>query len=204
MSTKPILAFDCATIGASIALSLNGEVHARAIGQTQQAAELVPTVDALLKEYGVKYNDLDCIVTTIGPGSFTGARIGLAAMHGMVLVAKTPLKIISTLEAAAWHQAEQKDSPQRFTITLRAGKGEVYAQDFELAAGKPSALSDIRLEPETKTDWALPHFSHAPDAAVMCRIAPHLPVATLADAVPLYIRPPDAIVPQGYAWLSAN
>lgn len=203
MNTKPILAYDCACVGASIALRARGHTHVRSIAQTAQAAELIPAIDALLREHGVAYAELGSIVTTIGPGSFTGVRIGLAALHGLVLVNHTPIKLISTLEAAAWQVASRHKPPQ-FIVSLRAGKGEVYAQRFELRDGKPVASGDINLEPETRSDWPLPHFNIAPDAAAMCEIADMLPERTLAEALPLYIRPPDAAVPAPYAWLAAN
>jgi tRNA threonylcarbamoyl adenosine modification protein YeaZ len=203
MNTKPILAYDCACVGASIALRVGGHTHAHSLAQSAQAAELIPAIDALLREHSVAYAELGSIVTTIGPGSFTGVRIGLAALHGLVLVNRTPIKLISTLEAAAWQVASSHKPPQ-FIVSLRAGKGEVYAQSFQLNDGKPVASGDITLEPETRNDWSLPHFSLAPDAAAMCEIAELLPSASLTDALPLYIRPPDAAVPAPYAWLAAN
>jgi tRNA threonylcarbamoyl adenosine modification protein YeaZ len=207
MSTKPILAFDTATNGASIALLVNGNVTTRAIGQTSQAAQLIPMIDELLNEANVDYNDLAAIVTTIGPGSFTGVRIGLAALHGFVLVNHTPVKTITTLEAMTW----QVTSAHEFYIALRAGKGEVYAQKFH--GTKP--INDVTLYPEAKTDWDAPcfgnhiatddaHYIAGPDAALLCTVADQLPTTSLADAMPLYIRPPDAIVGAPHAWLSAH
>lgn len=203
MNTKPILAYDCACVGASVALRVNGHTHARSVGQTAQAAELIPTIDALLREHGVAYAELGAIVTTVGPGSFTGVRIGLAALHGFALVNPVPIKLLSTLEATAW-RAIQESPVENFIVSLRAGKGEVYAQHFGLHDGRPVPRSDITLEPETRSDWPLPHFSLAPDASRLCEIAEVLPTATLAEALPLYIRPPDAAVPAPYAWLAAN
>ncbi len=206
MNTKPILAYDCACAGASIALRVNGNTHARAIGQSAQATELVPTIDALLREYGVAYTDLSAIVTTVGPGSFTGVRIGLAALHGFVLVANIPVKLLTTLEAMAWQAAAREHAPETFYITLRAGKGEVYAQAFTREATTPRAQGDIFLAPEDTSDWDRSCIADisAPDAVVMATIAEHLPLATLAQALPVYIRPPDAVVGAGYAWLAAN
>lgn len=203
---KPILAYDCATVGASLALLVDGHIHTRAIGQTRQAAELVPAIDALLREHHVSYADLGCIVSTIGPGSFTGVRIGLAALHGLVLVSQTPIKLVTTLQAMTWRIA---NAPTEYYITLRAGKGEVYAQRFAAT----TARGDIFLAPETKQDWDLPCFGNVPDmhsphyiagasAETLCTIADQLPNATLADALPLYIRPPDAKQPAPLSWLS--
>lgn len=215
MNTKPILAYDCACFGASIALKLGDAIHTRELEQHQQAAELVPAIDDLLREHGVTYRDLECIVSTVGPGSFTGVRIGLAALHGFVLVSQTAVKLLSTLEAVAWQVAHMADARPAFYVALRAGKGEVYAQQFDCVARVPKAHGDIFLAPEGKMDWNLPcfgnsveasspHYLAGPDASTLCTVAGQLMLANLADAVPLYVRPPDAIAAAPHAWLTLS
>jgi tRNA threonylcarbamoyladenosine biosynthesis protein TsaB len=215
MNTKPILAFDCACVGGSVALHVGGVSHTHLLGQTKEAAELIPAIDALMKAHGVAYSALAAIITTVGPGSFTGVRIGLAALHGLALAHPTTIKTLTTLEAMAWAVTQNANAPRDFYIALRAGKGEVYAQKFQLSGNTPSASSDITLVPETFTAWDAPcygnHlnaedacFIHGPEAAVLCAIAQHLPTTTLAEAMPLYIRPPDAIAAAPYAWLQAK
>ena len=215
MSQQPILAYDCACVGASIALSTLAGITTRTIGQTAQAAELIPAIDGLMKEASIAYGALSAIVTTVGPGSFTGVRIGLAALHGFVLVNNTPLKTLTTLEAMAWAVSLKPNAPQEFYTALRAGKGEIYAQKFNLLNSAPKAMNDITLHPETKTEWDAPLFSNhidsadahyisGPDASVLCQIADKLPTTSLSDALPIYIRPPDALPPAPLAWLQAN
>ncbi|MBX9726832.1 MAG: tRNA (adenosine(37)-N6)-threonylcarbamoyltransferase complex dimerization subunit type 1 TsaB [Rickettsiales bacterium] len=215
MSTQPILAFDCATVGASIALRVQGNTTTRQIGQTAQAAQLLPAIASLMEEARVGYAELDSIITTIGPGSFTGVRIGLAALHGLVLVSQTPIKTLTTLQAMAWAVARKPHAPRHFWIALRAGKGELYAQKFIADAGVPVADSAITLLPETFTAWDAPCYAnhvnmndpcfiHGPDGATMCAITEYLPATTLAEALPLYIRAPDAIAAAPHAWLPLN
>lgn len=212
MNAKPILAFDCATTGATVALNVNGQIHTRTIGNTRQAAELVPAIDELMKENQTTYRDLGCIVTTLGPGSFTGVRIGLAALHGFALVVHTPIKLLTTLEAMAWDAITTKNALESFYIALRAGKSEIYAQKFLNKEHHPVANGEIFLTPETRMEWDAPCFSNhiaadasnyilGPDASILCQIADTLPPSTLANAAPLYIRPPDAIAPQTPEWL---
>lgn len=215
MNTKPILAFDCACVGGSVALHVSGISHTHRLSQTKEAAELIPAIDALMKAHDVTYSALTAIITTVGPGSFTGVRIGLAALHGLALAHPTAIKTLSTLEAMAWAVSLQPTAPVDFYIALRAGKGEVYAQKFQLNSSTPTASGDITLAPETFTAWDAPCFGnhlptedafflHGPDAAVLCAIAEHLPTTILASAMPLYIRPPDAIAAAPYAWLQAK
>ena len=213
MKKTSVLAFDCACFGASIALSADGTTRTTQLTQGEQATGLVNAMDGLLKQAGVAYQDLDTIISTVGPGSFTGLRIGLAALHGLVLVNRTPIKLLSTLEAMAWQVARRPHAPSSFIVSIKAGKGELYAQEFTADDGEPSARGEIYFTPETKADWALPcygnhlpegdaHHLPGPDAATLCAIAPRLPVATLAEAMPLYIRPPDAAIPARPTWLA--
>ena len=212
MENTALLAFDCATSGASIALRAGGKTYTRALAQGKQAGELISSIDALMRETGITYANLAAIVTTTGPGSFTGLRIGLAALHGLVLVHRTPIKTLTTLEAMAWHITRQANAPTTFTTAIRAGKGELYIQEFTQKNQIPSATSDISLVPETYDGWRSPHYSNnitadapnylpGPNSETLCLIADQLPTSTLADALPLYIRPPDAIIPHAHPWL---
>mgnify|MGYP003387214816 CR=1 FL=1 len=212
MTNQPILAFDCATIGGSVAVMCNGSIVSRRIGQTAQAAELLPAIDGLLREADISYHAISCIISTVGPGSFTGVRIGLAALHGLVLVHHTPIKMLTTLEAMAWAVAQTPHAPDEFFIALRAGKGELYSQRFSANCGLPNAMGDISLVPETLTQWGAPCFGNhlapenasfidGPDATALCAIAHHLPLTPLAEALPLYIRAPDAIIGTPHPWL---
>ena len=213
MNNKPILAFDCATLGASISLRTADGTATRHLAQGKQAAELIPAIDTLVREAGVAYGDLGLIVTTVGPGSFTGLRIGLAALHGFVLVTKTPIRTLTTLEAMAWHVARMAEAPVHFVVAIRAGKGEVYAQEFLIKNGAPHAVAEIFLAPEGQTEWAAmcfsnmlapeaPHYLAGPHTETMCSIASDLPETTLASALPLYVRAPDAAIPKSAAWLA--
>lgn len=216
METKPLLAFDCATAGASVALRHQNETYLRTLPQGEQASGLVEAIDALMREHGLRYADLECMVTTIGPGSFTGVRIGLAALHGFSLASGVAIKTLTSLQALAWDVALEHTSPLRggvfyFMTALRAGKGEIYAQAFEMHHTTPVPTGDIFLAPETQTDFGMPCYSNlqpdteffiaSPNAATLCAIAHHLPEMLVCDALPAYIRAPDAKIPAKLHWL---
>lgn len=212
MDDKPILAFDCAASGASVALLVDDDIDSVAIAQGRQSADLVVAINELMRAPGVAYGDLGAIVTTIGPGSFTGLRVGLATLHGFALAHPVPIKTITTLAAMAWEIACHPAPPAKFFIALRAGKGEIYVQEFASRDAAPVPLGDIGLLPETHTDFSAPVYGNTlpadspryvpgPNAGVLCSIAEHLPVTPLAEALPLYIRPPDAKIPNAPAWL---
>ena len=202
MPATSILAFDCTTPVASVALRVDKTCVTRAIEHGKQASLLVPTVDVLLKNQGVHYRDLGCIVTTIGPGSFTGLRIALATLHGLVLAHGTPVKTLTSLEAVAWQLARLPHAPAQAGIQLNAGKGEVFYQAFRLNTPHPQALSEIALLAPQEVPQEFPLFSHyAPHATLLCEIAPMLAVTDIGNAMPLYIRPPDAKLPKKLPWL---
>jgi tRNA threonylcarbamoyladenosine biosynthesis protein TsaB len=92
-----VLAFDCAVSGLGVALLDEGAcLAARREGGRDQAARLLPVVAEVLAEARVERRALSLIATTIGPGSFTGVRVGLAAARGLALALDRPLAGIAT------------------------------------------------------------------------------------------------------------
>ncbi len=210
MQNKPTLAFDCATPTATVAFMKDGHIDRREIAHGRQAAELVATIDALLQAHDVSYADIGTLMTTVGPGSFTGLRIALATLRGLVLAHETPVKRLTSLEAMAWDVVLRGESLQHFCIAIHAGKGEVFSQRFAIKNKTPVATEEILLclPSQLPTDFSVfgnmnpnHHFIPGPDAAVLCQIAEQLPAATLSEMVPFYIRPPDAKFPQPFPWL---
>ncbi len=213
MNTKPILAFDCAATGGSVAVMVNGTIHHRDIAQGRQSAELVSAMDELMRTHRLVYTELGAIISTTGPGSFTGLRVGLATLHGLALATGVSIKTTSSLTCMAWEVLRQPAPPARFFTSLRAGKGEVYVQEFTVEDAAPIATSDIALAPETLDDWSAPCYGNnqtsesltflaGPHATTLCAMADFIPVTPLTDALPLYIRPPDAKIPTAHAWLN--
>ena len=92
------LAFDTATDVATSALVADGEVLGERAGR---AATLLDDADALLRQAGLRPPDLDRLAVGIGPGSFTGVRIGLAVARGLALALDLPGAGVSTLDALA-------------------------------------------------------------------------------------------------------
>ncbi|MBI3196298.1 MAG: tRNA (adenosine(37)-N6)-threonylcarbamoyltransferase complex dimerization subunit type 1 TsaB [Rhodospirillales bacterium] len=92
-----VLALDCAVSGLGVAVVRNGDCLAslREEGR-DQAARLLPAVASVLRDAGVGRRDLSLIAATIGPGSFTGVRVGLAAARGLAVGLGVPLAGLST------------------------------------------------------------------------------------------------------------
>lgn len=96
------------------------------------SAQLVPQIAALLKKYGYSKSDLSAFAVVTGPGSFTGLRVGLAAVKALAEVLQKPIAAISLLEAIAWSSRLYVDGRVRVLAALDAGRGEVYSGDYEL------------------------------------------------------------------------
>ncbi len=122
-----LLALETSTDACSAALYLDGEVTERfAIAPQRHAALILPMIDSLLREGGLRLPDIDAIAFGRGPGSFTGVRIGTAAAQGLALATGLPLLPVSTLAALA-QQAMQEASADAVAAALDARMGEVYA-----------------------------------------------------------------------------
>ncbi len=98
-----ILALDTATSACSAALWHDGRVCARRLVRMErgQSEALMPMVLDVLAEAGCGFSQLDLLAVTVGPGAFTGLRIGLAAARGMALASGIPCLGVTTLEAVA-------------------------------------------------------------------------------------------------------
>ena len=92
-----ILAFDCAVSGLAVAVLRDGSrLAGLARGGRDQAAQLLPAIETVLAEAGMGRRELELVAVTIGPGSFTGVRVGLAAARGLAVGLGVPLAGIST------------------------------------------------------------------------------------------------------------
>jgi len=95
-----VLALDCAISGLAVAVVRDdvGLAERREEGRGQAAA-LLPAIAATLEEAGIERRALSLIAVTVGPGSFTGVRVGLAAARGLALALGVPLAGITTTAA---------------------------------------------------------------------------------------------------------
>jgi tRNA threonylcarbamoyl adenosine modification protein YeaZ len=171
-----ILGVDTATSIASAALIENGRIVVDEIspqGQKKQGvpslsfggnhAEVVlPLIDSVLRKAGVAIADLSALAVSVGPGSFTGVRIGLSTIKGLSYGASVPVLGFSTLLANAGRVENFNGLICSF---LDARKNQVYAALFRRKGDELGRISDDRLtEPKTviaqvtEHDPALPCF----------------------------------------------
>jgi tRNA threonylcarbamoyl adenosine modification protein YeaZ len=190
------LAFDTATAVATSALVDDGEVLGERFSRAQT---LLEDVDALLRQGGAHPRDLDALAIGIGPGSFTGVRIGLAAAHGLALSLDLLGAGVSTLDALAAGAPGALpviDARRREVFTLVDGVPAVLAPaELEVAAGMTCVGDGARryravLEEKGAVVPPDDDERHLPRARFHAQLAGDLgPVEAIE---PLYLRVPDA------------
>jgi tRNA threonylcarbamoyladenosine biosynthesis protein TsaB len=103
--------------------------------------QLIPQLAALLTKHGFTKNDLDAFIVASGPGSFTGLRVGLAAIKALAEVLAKPIAAVSLLEALALASASQG----RVIAALDAGRGDVYAGEYDIAGNVATLIKEQLL-----------------------------------------------------------
>lgn len=141
--SKTILAIDTALKGCNVAVLHKGKTCTEFIDTDfGQAEHLVPTIQDCIDKAGAEFSDLDVILTTLGPGTFTGLRIGLSTAKALALALSTPIFGISTLQAMALQ------SEGECLIILESKREELYTQIFDSAqrsAHEPELLKEHEL-----------------------------------------------------------
>ena len=126
---KTVLAFDTAMGGVSAGLiAANGHVVSRMVEtEREQAAILVPMIQEVLEEASVDFKELDLIVSSVGPGSFTGLRIGLSTARTFGLALDIPVVGLVTLDLMAQHYETDKT----LLVVLETKRQDFYARYYD-------------------------------------------------------------------------
>ncbi|MBI4968596.1 MAG: tRNA (adenosine(37)-N6)-threonylcarbamoyltransferase complex dimerization subunit type 1 TsaB [Rhodospirillales bacterium] len=218
-----ILALDAATSACSVALVEDGRVlaHRLKVMERGQAEALMPMLADALDETGLAVADFDRIAATVGPGAFTGIRIGLAAARGLCLASGKPFFGLTTTRAVAGGVFADERPGMTLVTVVEAKRAELFGQLFspdleplgEIFAAAPQdfvahlpntplmlvgdgsiRLKDVLRGPNVSWSRAPGH----PDAVQVA-----LGVAERADQGhaplpprPLYLRAPDVTLPK--------
>jgi len=210
-----LVAIDTAFEACSVAVAAGdgAPVLRTEIVDRAHAERLMPMIKDAMGAAGLAFADLDRIAVTVGPGSFTGLRIGIAAARGLALVTGAEAVGIGTLAVHA-EEARGELGAGPILAVLAAGRGEVYGQSFAAdgraegraevgppetfvhligantliaGSGADALASVLGKEAEARTV----HRRATPDPAALLRLARAAPPPT-APPRPLYLRPPDA------------
>jgi len=128
------------------------------------SAQLVPQIAALLQKHGLSKTQIDAFIVVSGPGSFTGLRVGLAAIKALAEILHKPIVPLSFLEIVA--RAASSDG--RVVALLDAGRGQLYSGEYQISGARAQLIEEHLISRD-----ALPHLSRT--------VAVSTPDATLAS-----------------------
>ena len=211
-----ILSVDTSSVHGSVAVFNDGEIvgEVRLASSIQHSERLFRSLEFLFAHVGFGLADIDLFVAARGPGSFTGLRVGLAAVQGFVTACKKPGAGVSTLRALAWLV---RSTDRLLAPAIDARRGAVYAGVYrwtgrELVEEQPPVvlkpaewLSRLPREPvvlcgdgaHRYREEIMPEagWTVAPGPFYLAAAMAEMAEAGLAEALePLYIRSPDAQV----------
>lgn len=140
-----LLAMDTTLGACSAAVVADGGVVARRWTAMARghAEALMGMIDAVVAEAGIRRRALDGVAVTVGPGTFTGVRVGLAAARGLALALDRPLCGLSTLEALAAAAALGPAPPATVLAAIDARRGQLYVQSFRVGASDGCLLDPL-------------------------------------------------------------
>jgi len=185
------------------------------------AERLIPMIAEVMDEVGLGFSQLDRIGVTVGPGSFTGTRIGVAAARAFALAHGTTLAGLTSLEVMAAEAGQHAGATQgrQILVAVDVRRGETYCQLFDfrgmVAQGEPRIMTVAEAADSVRgrAVWAVGSAAegiaaHAGDEGRLSwGLAKLLPDArfavtlvksrldTMPQVVPLYLRAPDAKPP---------
>ena len=128
-ANKNILAFDTALTGCNVALVTASErrISRQVETQRDQAKLLVPMIQEVLEEGALGFDELDLIVATQGPGSFTGLRLGLATARALGVALNKPVMGINCFDFVHAHY-RTAGYKQALLVILETKRQDFYAQ----------------------------------------------------------------------------
>jgi len=208
-----LLTFDTATPLVTVALHDGDDVVRELVSELpmRHGEQLAPLIDAALRDQGLVRQDLTAIGVGVGPGPFTGLRVGLVTARTLAYALEIPVYGVCTLDVLAVAAVDSGAVAGPFAVATDARRKEVYLATYDadgvrldgpvvdrpselaagLAAGLPVVGEGAVLYPEAFPDAVGPT---RPSAGWLARVIAE-ERAELRDPEPLYLRRPDAVAP---------
>jgi tRNA threonylcarbamoyladenosine biosynthesis protein TsaB len=153
------------------------------------SAQLVPQIAALLAKYGLSKSDIEAFIVVSGPGSFTGLRVGLAAIKALAEILKKPIVPVSLLEVTALASRAQS----KVSAVLDAGRGDVYFGLYEIAGDSVQVLQEQLLSKSELLSLARESTVATPDLTLAA-------AAREANLSVVVVEPPSAAMIARLGW----
>jgi tRNA threonylcarbamoyl adenosine modification protein YeaZ len=219
-----ILCFDVSSNSCSVAIAEGQNILSfeQEMRPSMQAESLMVMIERALKNTDTQYKDLNYLAVTVGPGSFTGIRIGLAVAKGILYTSKMQGVAIDNFESANYRLKMQVKEYDSAFVILNAYRNQVYVQEFVQNGDKtkPALINNtdiIDLLKQRKNHTICtgsgmsviyPELKNLDNLTILPRFPTvrAIHIARLADdkinnnefspIEPLYIRPPGAVIPK--------
>lgn len=205
-----LLAFDTATPLVTVALHDGSDVVAERVSERpmKHGEQLAPLIEAVLADAGIVRQDLTALAVGVGPGPFTGLRVGLVTARTLAFVLELPVYGVCTLDVLAVEAVETGSvGDGEFLVATDARRKEVYLASYDAAGARLTGPDVLRpadaashlpvvgegpgLYPESFPDARPPG---RPSAGWLARVVAE-ERAELGDPEPMYLRRPDAATP---------
>ncbi|QZY28562.1 tRNA (adenosine(37)-N6)-threonylcarbamoyltransferase complex dimerization subunit type 1 TsaB [Nocardioides coralli] len=204
-----LLAFDTATPTVTVAVHDGTDVVAElASEQTMRHGEqLAPLVERALQQVGIVRQDLTAIAVGVGPGPFTGLRVGLVTARTLGFVLEIPVYGVCTLDVLAVEAVDTGSVIGDFVVATDARRKEVYLASYDeegtrLAGPVVDKPADLATDAQVVGEGAALYPDHFPTGVRPLRPSAGWLARTVAgeraelrDPEPLYLRRPDAATP---------
>jgi tRNA threonylcarbamoyladenosine biosynthesis protein TsaB len=130
-----ILAVETSAVAASCCICEDGKLVAQSFQNNglTHSRTLMPMIVGMLENTGLTVNDMDALAVAVGPGSFTGLRIGVSAVKGLAWAAEKPVCAVSTLEGMAWNLGLENGA---ICCAMDARRKQVYNALFRVEHGQ--------------------------------------------------------------------
>jgi len=202
-----LLSFDTATSLVTVALHDGADVVAERLSALpmKHGEQLAPLIEAVITDSGIVRQDLTAIAVGVGPGPFTGLRVGLVTARTLGFVLEIPVYGVCTLDVIAIEAIDTGAVAGDFLVATDARRKEVYLAAYDdlgrrlegpvvsrpadVASNLPVAGEGARLYPES---FPNPVDPTRPSAGWLARVVAE-ERAELLDPEPLYLRRPDAV-----------
>ena len=204
-----LLAFDTATPSVTVALHDGDDVVAELASEQpmRHGEQLAPLIDRLLREQGLVRQDLTAVAVGVGPGPFTGLRVGLVTARTLGYVLEIPVYGACTLDVLAVEAVDTGSVIGEFVVATDARRKEVYLASYDAeghrldgpVVDKPAVVATEGLVVGEAATLYPEHFPNGcrpqrPSAGWLARTVAE-ERAELHDPEPLYLRRPDAAGP---------
>ncbi len=204
-----LLAFDTATPFVTVAVHDGSDVVAELFSEERMkhGEQLAPLIEQAMRQAGAERGDLTGIAVGVGPGPFTGLRVGLVTARTLAFVLRIPVSGVCSLDVLALEAVGTGEVAEEFVVATDARRKEVYLASYDATGArrdgpvvdKPAVLRTDRpvvgegaaLYPD---DFPRAAGPQRPAAGWLARGVVERRV-DVSDPEPLYLRRPDAVAP---------